>query len=150
MGGGGLYSTARDYLAFLQMLMHGGRHNGAQVLKPETVAAMSANQIGSINVPGLWKTTAPDSSLDVDFAKLFPDQDLKWGLSFLINTKPGPAGRAAGSLTWAGLANTYFWLDPASRVAGVILTQSLPFVDPRVVRLYGQFETEVYKALRTG
>ena len=150
MGGGGLYSTARDYLAFLQMLMRGGRHNNAQVLKPETVAMMSINQIGAINVPGLWKTTMPDSSLDVDLARQFPDQELKWGLSFLINTKPGPAGRAAGSLTWAGLANTYFWLDPASRVAGVILTQSLPFVDPRVVKLYGQFETEVYKALRTG
>ena len=147
MGGGGLYGTARDYLAFLQMLMHGGKFNGAQVLGPETVALMSKNHIGGLNVPGVWKTAAPDASLDVELSKMFPGQDLKWGLSFLINTQQGPAGRAAGSLTWAGLANTYFWLDPTRRVAGVILTQSLPFVDPRAIKLYSQFENSVYKAL---
>ncbi len=147
MGGGGLYGTARDYLAFLEMLLHSGKRNGNQVLRPETVALMSKNHIGAINVPGLWKTTAPDASLDVDLAQMFPGQDLKWGLSFLINTREGPAGRSAGSLTWAGLANTFFWLDPSRQVAGVILTQSLPFVDPKVVTLYGQFESGVYKAL---
>jgi methyl acetate hydrolase len=147
MGGGGLYGTARDYLAFLQMLMHGGTFNGAQVLRPETVALMGKNHIGDLNVPGIWKTAAPDLSLDVELSKLFPSQDLKWGLSFLINTQQAPAGRSAGSLTWAGLANTYFWLDPTKRVAAVILTQSLPFVDPRAVNLYVQFETGVYKAV---
>ena len=146
MGGGGLYGTARDYLAFLQMLMHGGKFNGAQVLRPETVALMSQNHIGALNI-GVMRTTAPDASLDVDLPAMFPGQDLKWGLSFLINTKQGPAGRNAGTLSWAGLANTYFWLDPARRVAGVILTQSLPFVDPRAIRLYGQFESGVYKAI---
>ena len=146
MGGGGLYGTARDYLAFLQMLMHGGKFNGAQVLRPETVALMSQNHIGALNI-GVMRTTAPDASLDVDLPAMFPGQDLKWGLSFLINTKQGPAGRSAGTLSWAGLANTYFWLDPARRVAGVILTQSLPFVDPRAIRLYGQFESGVYKAI---
>jgi methyl acetate hydrolase len=147
MGGGGLYGTARDYVSFLQMLLHGGKGNGNQVLRPETVAAMANNHIGAINVPGVWKTTAPDASLDVDLAKMFPGQDLKWGLSFLINTRQGPAGRSAGSLSWAGLANTYFWLDPTRQVAGVILTQSLPFVDPKATALYDQFEAGVYKAL---
>ena len=147
MGGGGLYGTARDYLAFLQMLMHGGIFNGTRVLRPETVALMGKNHIGNLNVPGVWKTAAPDLSLDVELSKLFPIQELKWGLSFLINTQQAPAGRSAGSLTWAGLANTYFWLDPTKRVAGVILTQSLPFVDPRAVNLYVQFETGVYKAV---
>ena len=147
MGGGGLYGTARDYVSFLQMLLHGGKGNGNQVLRPETVAAMANNHIGAINVPGVWKTTAPDASLDVDLAKMFPGQDLKWGLSFLINTRQGPAGRSAGSLSWAGLANTYFWLDPPRQVAGVILTQSLPFVDPKATALYDQFEAGVYKAL---
>jgi methyl acetate hydrolase len=146
MGGGGLYGTARDYLAFLQMLMNGGKFNGAQVLRPETVALMSQNHIGDLNV-GVLKTTAPDASLDVDLPGMFPGQDLKWGLSFLINTKQGPAGRSPGSLSWAGLANTYFWLDPSRRVAGVILTQSLPFVDTRAIKLYGLFESGVYKAL---
>src|SRR5262245_66684367 len=126
--------------------MHSGKCKGAQILGSETVASRSKNNIGSLNVPGVWKTAAPDASLDVELSKMFPGQDLKWGLSFLINTQQGPAGRAAGSLTWAGLANTYFWLDPTRRVAGVILTQSLPFVDPRATRLYGPFESCLYKA----
>ena len=145
MGGGGLYSTARDYLAFEQMLLHGGRFNGAQVLRSETVALMSENQIGTLNA-GVMKTANPTVSNDVDF---FPGQDQKWGLSFLINTQPAPAGRSAGSLAWAGAANTYFWIDPAKRVAGVILMQLWPFADTRAVKLYGQFESGVYKALQT-
>jgi CubicO group peptidase (beta-lactamase class C family) len=144
MGGGGLYSSARDYLAFEQMLLHGGRFNGAQVLRSETVGLMSQNQIGTLNA-GVMKTANPAVSNDVDF---FPGQDQKWGLSFLINTQPGPAGRSAGSLAWAGAANTYFWIDPAKRVAGVILMQLWPFADTRAVKLYGQFESGVYKALQ--
>jgi CubicO group peptidase (beta-lactamase class C family) len=143
MGGGGLYSTARDYLAFLQMLLHHGRYNGATVLKPETVEMMGKNHIGALKA-GVLKTAAPDYSNDID---VFPGQDAKWGLSFLINPQKGPAGRSAGSLTWAGLANTYFWLDPVKRVAGVILTQVLPFADHKVLQLYGQFESGVYQAL---
>jgi methyl acetate hydrolase len=145
MGGGGLYGTGRDYLAFLQMLMHGGSLNGNQVLRPETVALMSKNHIGELNV-GVLKTTAPTSSLDIDLPKVF-GPDLKWGLSFLLNTQQGPAGRSSGSLSWAGLANTYFWLDPTRRVAGVILTQILPFGDPGAVELYAAFENGVYRAL---
>jgi len=78
MGGGGLYGTARDYLAFLQMLLNRGTHNGNQVLKPETVALMGRNHIGDINVPGLWKTADAGASHDVNLAGLFPGQDLKW------------------------------------------------------------------------
>jgi len=148
MGGGGLYGTGRDYLAFLQMLMHGGEFNGARLLRPETVAQMSKNSIGDVNISQVvLKTTAPPSTPDVDMGQLFPGQDIKWGLSFLINPQEGPAGRSGGSLSWAGLANTYFWVDPSKHVAGVILTQILPFVDPRVLSLYGKFESGVYKAL---
>jgi methyl acetate hydrolase len=147
MGGAGLYGTAGDYLAFLQMLMHGGTFNGAGILRSETVNWTSQNRIGDLSVPGIWKTADPSSSLDVDLATMFPGQDLKWGVIGLINPLPGPGGRFAGSLTWAGLANTYFWLDPTKRVAGVILTQSLPFWDPGVLGVYKQFETSVYKAL---
>ena len=143
-GGGGLYSTGRDYLVFLQMLLHQGRFNGAQLLRPETVALMTQNQIGDINA-GLWKTANPQLSNDVDF---FPGIPCKWGLGYMINTLPGPNGRSAGSLTWAGIYNTYYWLDPQKRVAGVILTQILPFADPAVLRLYGEFESGVYGALK--
>jgi methyl acetate hydrolase len=149
-GGGGLYSTAHDYLAFLQMIMRRGIFNGAQILRPETVAQMSQNQIGDINVPKLWKTIVPQLSNDVDFSVPFPNQDLKWSLSFLINTQPGVVGSSAGSLSWAGLANTYYWLDPTRRVTGVILTQILPGTDPLAGRTYGQFQAGVYKALASG
>ena len=148
MGGGGLYGTGRDYLAFLQMLMNGGELNGARILRPETVAQMSKNNIGDVNISKVvLKTTAPTATPDVDMGQLFPGQDVKWGLSFLINPQQGPAGRSGGSLSWAGLANTYFWIDPSKRVAGVILTQILPFVDPAVMKIYGQFESGVYKAV---
>jgi methyl acetate hydrolase len=143
MGGGGLYGTARDYLAFVRMLLNGGRHDGTQVLRPETVALMGENHIGALNA-GVAKTASPGLSNDVDF---FPGMAQKWGISFLINTEQAKAGRSAGSLAWAGLANTYFWVDPKKRVAGVILMQLLPFADEKAVSLYNRFEAGVYAAL---
>ena len=143
MGGGGLYGTARDYLAFTQMILHRGRSNGAQVLRPETVALMSQNHMGDINV-GEMKTAAPPLSNDV---KLYPGMPLKWGLSFLINTARTPEGRSAGSLAWAGLANTFFWIDPARKVTGVFLTQVLPFFDQKKIKLLQDYETAVYQSL---
>jgi methyl acetate hydrolase len=139
-GGGGLVSTARDYLTFLQMLLHGGEFGGARVLKPETVAAMNRNQIGELQA-GIMKTNAPALSNDVDF---FPGMPVRWGLGYMINMQPGPDGRSAGSLTWAGLFNSYYWLDPVRRVAGAILMQILPFADSRAVALYARFERGVY------
>jgi CubicO group peptidase (beta-lactamase class C family) len=134
----------RDYLVFLQMLLNQGRFNGAQLLRPDTVALMGRNQIGDINA-GILKTAMPQRSNHVDF---FPGIPCKWGLGYMINTEPGPNGRSAGSLTWAGLYNTYYWLDPQKHVAGVILTQILPFADPKAVKLYGEFESAVYDALK--
>jgi CubicO group peptidase (beta-lactamase class C family) len=71
----------------------------------------------------------------------------KWGLSFLINTTSAPQGRSAGSLAWAGLANTFFWIDPTQRVTGVFLTQLLPFFDPKAIALFRAYEAAVYQAL---
>src|SRR4029077_8055195 len=104
-GGGGLFSTARDYLTFLQALMHGGSVNGARILKPETVATMGQNHMGALNVQPM-KTFNPRMSNDCE---LFPGMEKKWGLTFLINTQPVPGARSAGSLAWAGAANTYYW-----------------------------------------
>jgi methyl acetate hydrolase len=143
MGGGALFSTPRNYMQFLQMLVHQGTFNGAQILKPETVALMSQNQIGDLNVTTL-KTAAPESTND---ANLFPGMVQKWGLSFDINTQPGPAGRSAGSLAWAGLFNTYFWVDPTKHVTGVIMTQLLPFADGPVLKLFADFERGMYQAV---
>jgi CubicO group peptidase (beta-lactamase class C family) len=144
MGGGGLYGTARDYLAFTQMILQGGRVGGVQLLRRDTVDLMADNHIAPLDIPAM-KTAAPGLSNDVD---LFPGMRKGWGLSFLINTQDAPTGRAAGSLAWAGLANTYFWIDRTKRVSGVFLSQLLPFYDDTAIDLFGKFETEVYRALR--
>ena len=143
MGGGGLNGTAPDYLAFTQMIMHGGRFNGAQVLRPETVDQMAQNHIGPLEI-GAMTSAIPALTNDVE---LFPGMSKKWGLSFLINTAQAPTGRSAGSLAWAGLANTYFWIDRDKRVCGVFLSQVLPFFDHTAIDLLTTFETEVYRAL---
>ncbi len=143
-GGGGIYSTAPDYLTLLQTLLNGGSLNGVQILKPETVALMSANQTGDIDC-GHMRTTSPALSNDVDF---FPGVRLRWALGHMINLDPVKDGRKAGSLTWAGLYNTYYWIDPASNVAGVIMMQILPFADTRALDLYRKFERGVYRALK--
>jgi methyl acetate hydrolase len=142
-GGGGLFSTASDYLRFLRALMNGGELDGNRILKPETVALMGQNHMGDLDVRPL-PTQIPQMSNPVD---LFPGMSKKWGLSFLINTEPGPAGRSAGSLAWAGLNNTYFWLDPVKKVAGVLMTQTLPFADPTVLQALDSFERAVYESL---
>ncbi len=143
MGGGGLYGTAGDYIKFAQMILNKGKGNGNQVLKPETVALMSQNHIGDLNV-GKMISVAPAYTNDVD---LYPGMDKKWGLSFLINTAKTPEGRSPGSLAWAGLANTYFWIDPARNVAGVILMQVLPFADQKCLEAFAALESGVYAGL---
>jgi CubicO group peptidase (beta-lactamase class C family) len=142
-GGGGLYSTAPDYLAVVLMLLKNGSHNGARILDAETVALMAKNHIGDIEA-GVLKTTNPQRSNDVDF---FPGQSLKWGLGYMINAEGIPQGRSPGSLTWAGIYNSYYWIDPAKRVTGVYMTQILPFADGPAVRLLGEFEKSVYAAI---
>jgi methyl acetate hydrolase len=144
MGGGGLFGTPRDYMTFLQMLLQDGTLNGARILKPETVSLMFRNQIGDLNVTEM-KTAQPAYSRDFD---QFPGMTHKWGLSFDINTVAGPNGRTPGSISWAGLLNCYFWLDPVKRVTGTLFTQVLPFFDPGVLKLYGAFEKGLYEGLK--
>jgi len=146
MGGGGLYSTAADYIRFCQMILNKGNGNGNQVLKAETIATMGQNHIGELNVTKMV-SAAPIYTNDVD---LYPDQVKKWGLSFLINTAKTPEGRSAGSLAWAGLANTYYWIDPSRDVCGVILMQLLPFADGKCLEAFAGFERGVYAGLDAG
>jgi methyl acetate hydrolase len=140
MGGGGLYATVGDYLKFARMIMAGGTLDGVQILQPQTVKTMSQNAMGEL-VCNPMKTAVPWASNDVDFLA-----GMKWGLSFLINPQPMPTGRSAGSLAWAGLANSYFWIDPTRQVAGVYATQVLPFFDPSAILTFQEFETAVYNA----
>jgi CubicO group peptidase (beta-lactamase class C family) len=140
-GGGGLYATAPDYLRFLEMLLRDGSSaEGVRILAPQTVAAMNRNQIGDLPA-GIMTSAAPEVSNDVDF---FPGAAVRWSLGHMLNVAPGPNGRSAGTVSWGGLRNSYYWLDPARRIAGVMMTQILPFADPAVLRLYGGFERGIY------
>jgi methyl acetate hydrolase len=142
-GGGGAFSTPQDYMRFLQALLNGGGLGGVHILRPQTVATMMVNQIGELNVHEM-RTAHPGFSNSFD---QFPAQPHKWGLSFDINEQPGPNGRSAGSISWAGLLNCYFWLDPVKKVTGTMFTQILPFFDAKVTSLYGEFERGLYNGL---
>jgi CubicO group peptidase (beta-lactamase class C family) len=142
-GGGGLYGTAPDYVKFMQMILNRGQGNGDRLLQPETVALMGENHIGDLSVTKMNSAIAFATN-DIE---LFPGIDKKWGLSFLINTATTPEGRSPGSLAWAGLANTYYWIDPARDLCGVILMQVLPFADPRCLDAFAAFERGVYAGL---
>ena len=144
MGGGGLYSTAPDYLSFVRMILNRGKGNGNRVLKPETVELMSRNHMGDLRVSRMV-TTNPARSNDAEF---FPGVAKTWGLGFMINEDLAPTGRAAGSLAWAGLSNCYFWIDPARNAGGVYLTQILPFADTKALPMFLEFEKLVYQFLR--
>jgi methyl acetate hydrolase len=142
MGGGGLYGTAPDYLAFASIFLNQGRAGGSQVLKPDTVRLMAENAMGELNVRPL-----PAALPYSNEAEFFPGMVKKWGLGFMISTEAVPGGRSPGSLAWAGLGNTYFWIDPAKGIAGVILMQLFPFADPQALELLNRFEKATYAAL---
>ncbi|MEZ5597190.1 MAG: serine hydrolase domain-containing protein [Pseudomonadales bacterium] len=143
MGGGGLYSTAPDYLQFVRMVLNDGQLGAARILRPESVALLGMNHMGAHRVTPM-RTAVPGFSNDAEF---FPGISKAWSLAFQINREPAPTGRAAGGLMWAGIANTYYWIDPARGVGGVFMSQILPFVDIRSLPLFTAFETAVYKAL---
>jgi CubicO group peptidase (beta-lactamase class C family) len=135
-GGGGLFGTIPDYLAFTRALLAGG----APLLRPETMTLMAENHIGDLDVEPMV-SVMPALSHVADF---YPGMKNKWGLTFLINTQETQQGRAAGSLAWAGLSNLYFWIDPKKRVTGVFATQILPFFDPQAIHAFREFERAVY------
>jgi CubicO group peptidase (beta-lactamase class C family) len=125
------------------MLLKGGTLGGNRILKAETVRLMGQNHIGALTVRKL-ETVVPAYAADMD---IYPEQVKKWGLGFLINTQKTAEGREAGSLRWEGLGNTYFWLDPARNIGGVILMQLFPFHDPKALELYRAFESGTYRSL---
>ena len=140
IGGGGLASTADDYGRFMRMLLNGGELDGVRVLKAETVALMGQNQIGAVSVPAL-KSALPRSA---DFTFIADGRD-KWGLGFLITVDQVPGMRSPGSLSWGGINNTFFWIDPARGIGGVIMMQYLPFADAKALATYNAFERGAYQ-----
>jgi len=138
-----LYSTAPDYIRFLRMYLNKGQLDGRRVLSEAGLASMLANQIGDIPIP-LLKTTVPAVTADAEF---FPGRKKSHSLAFERIEEDVPGMRSAGSQFWAGVCNTHFWFDPKKDVAGVILTQTLPFAEPRFMAVYEAFERGVYGAL---
>lgn len=139
-GGGGLYSTAGDYLTFTRMLLNGGALGSTRILSEASVAALGADQIPHMTIPAMG-LMSPMGLRSVDF---FDGRPTGWTLAFQINREATAEGRAPGSLFWGGFANTFYWIDPASGLAGVFITQVVPFFDPRAVKLFKAFEREVY------
>lgn len=137
-GGGGLYSTAPDYIRFMRMILNGG----SGVLSPESIRLMSTNQTGNLRA-GILRTTFPLASAGLD---VHPGHSDSFSLGFLLNNTPHEGGRAAGSLAWAGIDNTYFWIDPSSNRCAVIMMHFTPFADPLAVGLLKDFERAVYRA----
>ena len=142
-GGGAIHGTMTDYGRFLRMILNDGEHEGTQLLRPETVRQMATNQMGDLRVKKLVSTNAALSN-DAEF---FPGDPKSWGLTFQINEVAGPSGRPAGTLMWAGLANSFFWIDRANGIAGAYMSQILPFADNATLSLFNNFETAVYDFL---
>jgi methyl acetate hydrolase len=141
IGGGGLTSTAHDYIRFTRALLNGGELDGKRILSAATVALSQLNHIGDIGVPA-QKTALPLRSDDFSF---IADGRDKWGLLGLRTTDAVPGKRSAGSLSWGGINNTYYWVDFERGITGTIMTQFLPFADRQTLALYDTFERGVYK-----
>jgi methyl acetate hydrolase len=142
-GGDGLKGTMTDYGRFLRMILNDGELDGVRVLDATTVQQMCSNQIGELRVEKM-KSCIPALSNDGEF---FPGEEKSWGLTFQINELPGFTGRPAGTLMWAGLANSYYWIDRHNGIAGAYMSQILPFADPGSLGLFFEMETAVYKHL---
>ena len=144
-GDGGLYSTVEDYGKFMQMILNGGRLGSAKILTESSVKMMGENQIGPIFVQ-------LQPAADKLRTKPFPlgaGHD-KFGFGFQIASKNPhyAAYRSAGSMSWAGIYNTEFWIDPVKHIGGVQMMQVLPFYDDGAIRTLRDFEKLVYENLK--
>ncbi|MFC3613732.1 serine hydrolase domain-containing protein [Lutimaribacter marinistellae] len=136
--GHALYSTAGDYMRFLRMVLNRGALDGERLLSEQAVGALLADQMRGLTVLPMRSATPATSA---DF--VLP-ADTTHSFAFARFESDQPGKRRAGSQGWAGIANTHFWLDPAADVAAVLMTQSLPFAEPRFMSAYDAYERAVY------
>ncbi|MEO0436674.1 MAG: serine hydrolase domain-containing protein [Pseudomonadota bacterium] len=142
MGGGGLHGTMGDYGRFIRMFLNDGELDGQRILAPKTIDHMVQNSIGTTAIGGL-KSALPMFTNDAD---MLAGEPKSWGLTFLINEGPLATGRSAGSLMWAGLANSYYWIDRSRGIGGAYLSQIFPFADEKSMGLFAEVESEAYRA----
>jgi len=139
-GGGNLVSTLCDYSSFLNMFLNQGKSSEGRILHKTSVDLMLTSHTGELLMTSM-QTSAPILSNDVDF---FPDTDKSWGLGFMINNEDIENGRPKGSAGWAGLFNSYFWIDTKNKIAAVILMQMLPFAEEGCLKTLKDFEKSIY------
>lgn len=139
-GGHGSYGTIGDYARFIRAWLRDGELDGERILTPETVALAFEDHLRGAALPEVMRSTVPELSNDVPSLPV----PQGWGLGFHLVTVDLPGMRSAGTGDWAGIFNTYYWIDRAAGIAAVIMTQILPFFDGRVIEALLGFETSVY------
>ena len=144
MGGHGLYASIPEYMKFIRMWLNDGNGPRGRVLNAETVDwAVQGGLVPPQQVtmlPGVIPTLSND-------AEFFPGVGKDWSYTFMVNTEEAPTGRPAGSIGWAGLANSYYWIDRKNGVGGYWATQILPFADGLSFPGYIDLESAVYTML---
>jgi methyl acetate hydrolase len=143
LGGAALYSTVGDYLKFIRMILNDGDGPNGRVLKAETVQQMCKNGLGQLKTSP-WQSSLASHANNGDF---FPGLSKSWSYTFMVNDEPAPTGRPAGQLSWAGLANNFFWIDRINNIGGMWSTQILPFQDVASYPGFVDFERAVYQNL---
>ncbi len=139
-GGHGSYGTARDYARFIRAWLRDGELDGQRILAPETVALAFSDHIEGVALPELMTSCMPELSNDVPSLPV----PQGWGLGFHLIKVDLPGMRSAGTGAWSGIFNTYYWIDRAAGIGGVIMTQVLPFFDARIIETVLGFEMAVY------
>jgi methyl acetate hydrolase len=127
-------------MRFLRMYLNKGQLDGVRLLSEKGVESLLSNQIGDTRISVLT-SAVPAITADVD---VFPGIAKSHSMGFMRVDEDVSGMRSAGSQFWAGVLNTHFWFDPKKNVAAVILTQSLPFAEPRFMGAYERFERAVY------
>ncbi|HEX4108024.1 MAG TPA: serine hydrolase domain-containing protein [Solirubrobacteraceae bacterium] len=135
--GHGSFGTIGDYGRFLQAMLNGG----GGVLKRETVDLAFSDQLNGAPLPEIMVSV--DKTLSNDVPSLPVPQG--WGLGFHLVSVDLPGMRSAGTGDWAGICNTYYWIDRSAGIGGAIMTQVLPFFDDRIVPVLLGFEMAVYE-----
>jgi len=146
-GGGGAYSTARDYLRFARALLRGGELDGERILRPEAVELLFTDHLNGLELPDVMPSAVAELTNDVPSLKGVR-QGFGLGLHLLLEEIPGR--RRAGTGDWAGLFNCFYWIDRATGIAAALLTQVLPFFDQRIVKTMLAFNGAVFAAVNDG
>jgi CubicO group peptidase (beta-lactamase class C family) len=136
-GGGGLCSTAADYLTFCRALIHGGELGGVRLLGPKTLKLMTTNHLpGGVDLPALSRSLFSEATYN----------GMGFGLGFAVNLDPAKTliPGSAGEYNWGGLATTSFWADPAEELIAIFMTQVMPSTAYPIRR---ELRTMVYTAI---